>query len=479
MMPASGNPTLLAAVLVASLASTPPVAADPIVRLEEVDASAHPRIRARLTIATRDHVPLTGLGIERFRIFEKPGEDAGRDPGRVRALTPTSLATAEDLGTPLAVAFVIQHSGSWAPALAETRAAIAAFLRRLKPADRAAIVSYSDDARVLATLDEKDVATAALTELANPGLEKRFLAGLEAAFALFVETGGPAIRALVVLGDGGDSGSTAQADALLATARTRGIPVHTVGFSRLGDDGFRLLRELSATSGGSFQHADSPHRFEYALERIRQSLVKQYVLEWSARELPADGGSHRVAVEATLGGSAIRLEALATTPHHPSRLPWMVGGVMGLLLVTGAVVLVLKNRPKPLRQCGHCKREQLPEWPTCPFCLRSAAARLRVIAGAGEGSEFPLVDGVHEVGKGLENAIRLNDAAISTRHCALVVEAGRIEVLDRGSANGTFVNGVRVKRRALRHGDRLRLGRTELMLGISGDAESKPDTPTG
>jgi pSer/pThr/pTyr-binding forkhead associated (FHA) protein len=57
----------------------------------------------------------------------------------------------------------------------------------------------------------------------------------------------------------------------------------------------------------------------------------------------------------------------------------------------------------------------------------------------------------------------LDAAMVSRLHCRLTVsEAGDLEVLDLTSTNGTFVNGRRVHRSALIHGDRLRVGRVEL-----------------
>jgi pSer/pThr/pTyr-binding forkhead associated (FHA) protein len=43
-----------------------------------------------------------------------------------------------------------------------------------------------------------------------------------------------------------------------------------------------------------------------------------------------------------------------------------------------------------------------------------------------------------------------------------------LEVHDLDSTNGTFVNGTRVTRAHVRHGDRLRLGRVELTVDHQG-----------
>ncbi len=53
---------------------------------------------------------------------------------------------------------------------------------------------------------------------------------------------------------------------------------------------------------------------------------------------------------------------------------------------------------------------------------------------------------------------------VSRVHCRLTAGATELEVRDLDSTNGTFVNGERVDRRTLRIGDRLGVGRVELLI---------------
>ena len=60
------------------------------------------------------------------------------------------------------------------------------------------------------------------------------------------------------------------------------------------------------------------------------------------------------------------------------------------------------------------------------------------------------------------------DAALVSRlHCQLTATADALQVKDLGSTNGTFVNGKRVKTAELREGDRLSVGRLELVVSRS------------
>lgn len=57
------------------------------------------------------------------------------------------------------------------------------------------------------------------------------------------------------------------------------------------------------------------------------------------------------------------------------------------------------------------------------------------------------------------------DAALVSRlHCRLTAGATELEVVDLDSTNGTFINGERTDRARLKQGDRLGVGRVELLV---------------
>lgn len=60
------------------------------------------------------------------------------------------------------------------------------------------------------------------------------------------------------------------------------------------------------------------------------------------------------------------------------------------------------------------------------------------------------------------------DAGMVSRfHCRLTAGIAELEVVDLDSTNGTFVNGTRIERASLKDGDRLGIGRVELMISCS------------
>ncbi len=81
--------------------------------------------------------------------------------------------------------------------------------------------------------------------------------------------------------------------------------------------------------------------------------------------------------------------------------------------------------------------------------------------GTGSGASFPLAGGRIVIGR--ENGdLRLDDARISRVHAEVMREGDAFFISDLGSTNGTFLNGERVERAALKGGDVICVGETLL-----------------
>ena len=76
-----------------------------------------------------------------------------------------------------------------------------------------------------------------------------------------------------------------------------------------------------------------------------------------------------------------------------------------------------------------------------------------------------LPGGVRTVGRATGADFIVDAALVSRVHCRLTaLPDGELEVRDLDSTNGTFVNGERIERARLADGDRLQVGRLELVV---------------
>lgn len=87
----------------------------------------------------------------------------------------------------------------------------------------------------------------------------------------------------------------------------------------------------------------------------------------------------------------------------------------------------------------------------------------------GEGADPPftfriLPGSIKTIGRATRADFVVDAALVSRLHCRLTAGASELEVVDLESTNGTFVNGQRATRARLNDGDRLGVGRVELLV---------------
>jgi pSer/pThr/pTyr-binding forkhead associated (FHA) protein len=67
------------------------------------------------------------------------------------------------------------------------------------------------------------------------------------------------------------------------------------------------------------------------------------------------------------------------------------------------------------------------------------------------------------IGRAPDNAVIIDNPAVSGHHARVFSESGAVILEDLNSTNGTFVNGQHMTRRVLRGGDVLQVGKHQLM----------------
>jgi pSer/pThr/pTyr-binding forkhead associated (FHA) protein len=101
--------------------------------------------------------------------------------------------------------------------------------------------------------------------------------------------------------------------------------------------------------------------------------------------------------------------------------------------------------------------------PTVHFNERDVATegRLVVLQGQRLDASYPIGGPRLTMGRAENHDVVLFDPAASRQHAEIRANGNDYWVVDPGSANGTFVNGHRIRETRLKHGDRIRVGATE------------------
>jgi len=106
--------------------------------------------------------------------------------------------------------------------------------------------------------------------------------------------------------------------------------------------------------------------------------------------------------------------------------------------------------------------EPSEEFPFPNDTLDPGQALLLVKRGPNAGSTFLLAGDETTVGRDTDSAVFLDDVTVSRKHAVVERHDAEWFVVDRGSLNGTYVNGEQVDRTKLSTGDEVQIGKFKL-----------------
>lgn len=95
------------------------------------------------------------------------------------------------------------------------------------------------------------------------------------------------------------------------------------------------------------------------------------------------------------------------------------------------------------------------------------------------GVAFPLREGKNVIGRDPDAQIRLDSAAVSRRHAAILITGDDAVLQDLGSRNGTNLNGEKLEAaRPLRAGDEIRIAQFAIRFQVA-PGSARPTAPLG
>lgn len=213
---------------------------------------------------------------------------------------------------PLVAAVLLDVSFSMrGEAIEAAREAAIRFVRSLAPEDRAMVISFSDETKVLAepTTDRERLAKA-ISSIEAKGGTALYDAIYKAADLLSREEGR---KVIVLLSDGRDEAESGVEpgslhtfeEALEKALRSEAI-LFTIGFGKLVEQEMdfygrtplkEILARLAADSGGTFHYPKRTSQLKGTYDLISEELRHQYSLAYAPKELRADGSWHPIRVE--------------------------------------------------------------------------------------------------------------------------------------------------------------------------------------
>jgi Ca-activated chloride channel homolog len=257
--------------------------------LDEVEVDL---IELFTTVTDSSGHPARGLTAKDFEILED---------GK-----PQPIARFEQVeNLPLNLGIAIDTSFSMANSLDEAHRAAAGFLRAVAtPKDRCFALAFATrPALLIPPVDDVEAVALSLEEMRALGRTALHDAIIT---SLYYFRGQRGQRALVLLTDGDDTGSSTSWEDALEYARRSGVAIYTIGLDipelKRGPRG--KLSDLAQVSGGRAFFIDRAEELSGVYEQIEDELRSRYFLTYNSSERADENGFRKIEVKARRGFKA-------------------------------------------------------------------------------------------------------------------------------------------------------------------------------
>ncbi len=224
-----------------------------------------------------------------------------KEEGVERTILEFSLET-----RPLSVALVLDTSGSMQERIEEARKGASAFIESLAAEDQAMVVDFADKVFLLQDMtSDRDAVRQAIQSISAVGATALYDAVHSTLRKLRPVDGR---KALILLSDGGDTGSQFSRERVIEEAKAADVSVYAIGLGATGLDtsARSLLKEFSESTGGKTWFIKDADELTGVYHAITEDLRNQYFLSYESANEKFDGRWVPIDVGARSGEYEIR-----------------------------------------------------------------------------------------------------------------------------------------------------------------------------
>jgi Ca-activated chloride channel family protein len=252
---------------------------------------------------------ITGLTREQFRLWDEKTEQV------------ISHFAAEDV--PVSISLLFDASGSMGTKLAESRAAVMAFIKAANPDDEFSLIQFNDRPELLQRFTSR---TEDIEDRLRVIQAKGRTALLDAIVLSLAEMRHAKHRrkAILILSDGGDNDSRYTLREVKSRLRESDVQIYSIGIMESPSNryvtleemaGAALLDDVARQTGGRLFEVGNLNDLSDIATRIGGALRNQYLLGYVPSNNMRDGKYHRVQVKIARGKELPRLRASFRTGY--------------------------------------------------------------------------------------------------------------------------------------------------------------------
>ena len=438
-----------------------------------------------------------------------------------------SAVTYKDAGIPIDIMLCVDLSGSMNGAPLKTmKGAILKFIDELRNDDRLAILGFHNSADLVTDFSsDKQYLRDKVNNLKTSGNQTALYYGASRGLDAIIQKKESNGKILLLIGDGKDEDPSKayKEDDVIDKARKEGIPIFTIGYSKIDRSFLRSFERISEKTGGKFYNSPSDQDLEKQYQKLFRQITNIYVVK-NYSPIEGDNLEHviaigvkyqsgnRIATAKFTLDQRVRVVSLSDTTQVSTGFGSRKDSMFYIVIIVGVLILggivyffldkskkkkqveIAKRKADEQKQADEIeherkKRQEAEKKLRDANAPKAAPAKIAVdparddrtrIMKPGEGInegtvrielDFmmgPLagqrVEVTHSgltIGRKAGNTLIIHDETLSGAHVQIFYSQGHFFAKDLGSANGSFVNGKKITEIALKAGDMFKFGRSE------------------
>ncbi len=483
-------------------------------QIRHIKTKSDTAVISSLQVYDNSDEPVTGLTDANFSITIDS-----------KAVKRVSAVTYKDAGIPIDIMLCVDLSGSMNGAPLKTmKSAILKFIDELRNDDRLAILGFHNSADLVTDFSsDKQYLRDKVNNLKTSGNQTALFYGASRGLDALAQKKEANGKILLLIGDGKDEDPSKayKEDDVIDKARKEGIPIFTIGYSKIDRSFLRSFERISEKTGGKFYNSPNDQDLEKQYQKLFRQVTNIYLIK-NYSPVAGDNLEHVIAIGANYqNGNRIATAKFTldqrvrvVSASDTSEVSTGFGAkkdstffivIIVAVLVLGGVVYFFLDKAKKKKQLDAAKRKSdeqkkadeielerkkrqeaekklreanIPKVqparedaarddrtrimkPGEGISEKAARIELDFMMGPLAGQRVEVTPAGLTIGRKAGNSLIIHDETLSGNHAQIVYMQGRFFAKDLGSANGSYVNGKKITEVGLKPGDMFKFGRSE------------------
>jgi VWFA-related protein len=470
------------------------------VRLIKTIPDNYPHIITSLQVYDLNDDPIKDLKAENFSVSVN-----GKSTDSVNA------TTYKESGKGLDIMLCLDLSGTMSGTPLQTmKNAVLKFLDEMRNFDKLAIIGFADSYELISDFSsDKNYLRSKIENLTTSGSKTALYYGTYQGLVKLRDYKDLAGKILLVIGDGKDESvsSSYTLDDVINLAKQEGIPIFTIGYSKIDKSYLQTLEKMSEQTGGKFYDSPADKDLEKQYRKLYEKILNIYLLSYIVMDLPGDGSEYNNVITVNYKNSkktasnkfispagvpAYQKKLIVSSDDSSQLIYYIIAA--SVLLIGVVLFFFIKARKKKEQESLNLSKSdmksekeiQFEEPPAIdkksdfsknePSTILASDANdnektliekpgsghnfsektmivrsdvnttltFEILAGNFIGKSFSLYSKGGIVGRQDGCDIVIKEDNISRQHAEITFSNGEFYIIDLNSSNGTYINGIKI-----------------------------------